>query len=203
MNCTQSLVTVSRRAAFTLIETVMSVLIVGVMLVAALETIGASARDSVLQQEQCKATALAEQLLSEIVPCRYADPNTEAGETRATWDDVSDYDNLNENPPTSRNGAPLAGYAGWQRKIQVHFVDPGNPSLQAGSDSGLKRVIVTVVSPMGKTTTLTGLRSSNSAYEPQPKTRTTYPSWADIAVQVGSDTAAKSVAGANLVNQVP
>jgi len=181
----------------------MSVLIVGVMLVAALETIGASARDSVLQQEQCQATALAEQLLSEIVPCRYADPNTESGETRATWDDVSDYDGLTENPPTARNGSPLAGYTGWQRKVQVHFVDPGHPSVPVGSDAGLKRVIVTVVSPRGKTTTLTALRSSHSDYEQQPKTRTTYPSWADVAVQVGSDPAAKSVAGANLVNQVP
>ena len=203
MNCTKPLVTASRRAAFTLIEAVISVLIVGVMLLAAMETIGAFARDTVLQQEQCKATALAEELLSEIMQSRYADPNTESAETRATWDDVSDYDSLNEDPPTSRTGSPLAGYAGWQRKVTIQFVDPSNPSAQVGSDSGLKRVMVTVVSPMGKTTTVTGLRSNNSACERLPKTQTTYPSWADLTLQVGSDTRAGSVAGANLTNKVP
>ena len=194
----------SYRAGFTLVEAGISVLIVGVMLVAALETIGASARDSVLQQEQCKATGLAEQLLSEIVQCRYADPNTESGETRATWDDVSDYDNLNESPPKSRNGSPLAGYADWQRKATVRLVDPNNPSTETGShDDGLKKITVTVVSPAGKSTTLTGLRSQHSAYERQPMTQTTYMSWTDITVQVGSDGAATSVAGVNLINQVP
>jgi len=203
MNFAKPIVTVFRRAAFTLLETVLSVLIVGVMLTAALQTIGVCARTSVLQQQQCQATALAEQLLSEIVQCRYADPNTDVGETRSTWDDLSDYDGLNENPPTSRGGAPLAGYTGWQRSVQVHYVDPANPGTQVGSDAGLKRVIVTVVSPAGKTTTLTGLRSSNSQYERQPPTRTTYSSWVDVTVQVGSDAGAESVAGANLINRVP
>ena len=203
MNRTERIVTVSRRAAFTLMETVISVLVVGVMLVAAMETIGAFARDTVLQQEQCKATVLAEELLSEIMQSCYADPNTESGETRATWDDVSDYDNLNEHPPTSRAGSPLAGYDGWRRKVKVNFVDPSNPSTQVGSDAGLKCIAVTVISPMGKSTILTGLRSSQSAYERQPTTQTTYTSWADITVQVSSDAATKCIAGANLINQVP
>jgi MSHA pilin protein MshD len=203
MNRTEPIVTVSRRAAFTLVETVISVLIVGVMMVAVLETIGASARDSVLQCEQCKATALAEQLLTEIVQCRYADPNDESGETRATWDDVSDYDNLNEDPPLSRTGTPLAGYAGWQRTVAVRLADPNDLSRQPGSDLGLKAITVTVVSPAGKSTTLTALRSKNSIYEHQAQTQTTYTSWADISVQVGSDVGTKSIVGANLINQVP
>jgi len=191
------------RAGFTLVEAVISVLIVGVMLVAALEAIGAAARDSVLQQEQCKTTALAEQLLSEIRQCSYVDPNTESGETRATWDDVSDYDNLDEQPPTSRTGSPLAGYTNWKRKVEVFFVDPNDPSAAVGSDAGLKSIAVTVVSPAGKSTTLTALRSKNSAYEQTLRTETTYTSWADITVQVGANSGARSVAGVNLINQVP
>jgi MSHA pilin protein MshD len=191
------------KAAFTLVEAAMSVLIVGVMLVAALQTIGASARDSVLQHEQCKATALAEQLLTEIVQCRYTDPNEESGETRATWDDVSDYHGLNEDPPLSRKGIPLAGYTGWQRTVTVRLADPNNLSSQPGSDLGLKAITVTVVSPAGKSTTLTALRSTNSIYERQAQAQTTYTSWVDIAVQVGSDTQAKSIVGVNLINEVP
>jgi type II secretory pathway pseudopilin PulG len=203
MSSTQSILTVSRRAAVTLMETVVSVLIVGVMLLAAMETIGAFARDTGLQQDQCKATALAQELLSEIVQSRYADPNTEAGETRATWDDVSDYDNRNENPPTSRAGSPLTGYTGWQRTVRVRFVDPSNPGTQVGSDAGLKRIAVTVVSPGGKSTVLTGLRSKQGVYERPPTTQKTYASWADITVQVSSDAATTCVAGVNLMNQVP
>jgi MSHA pilin protein MshD len=192
-----------RLSGFTLIEVVISALIVTLMLVAALETVGASARARLIQREMTQGATLARHLLSEIMQCRYADPDTESGEMRATWDDVSDYDNLTESPPASRSGTPLGGYTGWQRTVQVKWANPNNPGSDAAADSGLKRITVTVTSPSGRKTTLTGLRSKNGVYERKPGAQTTYVSWAGLVLQVGADPGTAAVSGVNLLNQVP
>jgi MSHA pilin protein MshD len=197
----------ARAVGFTLVEAVFCCLIVGVVLVPTLEMIGATAVARKVQAEQTQGTSLARQLLSEIMQCRYADPDSDAGETRATWDDVSDYDNYSETSPTSRSGTALAGYTGWQRSAQVQWVDPTNPATTVGTDQGLKRITVTVQGPKGQSFTLTGLRSSGGAAERTPTMGCTYASWVDITLQAssgsGTVSTATSVTGVNLVNQIP
>src|SRR5437016_5963400 len=116
--------------AFTMVETVICVVIVAGMMVAALEMLGTSARLRGLQTDQSRAAALARDLLSEIMQYNYQDPTLptvvlgpEVGETRASFDDVDDYNGLNESPPQTAKGAAIAGYTGWTRSVQVLWAD--------------------------------------------------------------------------------
>lgn len=192
-----------------LIEAVLAVAIVAIMMVAALDVVGSSARTRAIQTEQSRATALAKQLLSEIVQCRYADAGSspvfgpESGEVRANFDDVDDFHNWTESPPQTGSGTALAGFTGWKRSVKVEYADPTNPSSNASSDQGLKRITVTVTTPTGKTTTLVGLRSRNGGYEKSVQTTTTYTSWASLSVQAGTNSNTGTVSSTNLVNQAP
>lgn len=200
----------SSRRGFTLVEAAVSVIIVATVLVAALETVGASARARFAQKDQSQGLALAREMLSEISQCWYADPNggtvlgPDTGESaRADFDDVDDYDNWEELPPRSRSGTNLPGFDGWKREVEVRWANPSDPANDAASDSGLKRITVKVTSPTGKATALSGLRSRNSAYDKQLRAQTTYVSWTGVTVQVGADPATKAVSGVNPLNQVP
>jgi len=195
--------------AFTLIEAVVSLAVVATMVVVALEMLGASAKVRVAQTEQSRATALARQLLCEIMQHGYTDPDFPGGfgpgstEDRTTFDDVDDFNGYSESPPCARSGALLPGYAGWTRRVDVAWANPSSPQDSSGSETGLKRIVVTVTSPTDRVTALTALRSRNSGYDQMPPTDRTYVSWAGAAIQVGTDPNTRAVSGVNLVNQVP
>ncbi|MBI3532908.1 MAG: prepilin-type N-terminal cleavage/methylation domain-containing protein [Burkholderiales bacterium] len=81
-----------RHAGFTLIELVIFIVIVsvgvtGILLV--MNTVVASSADPMVRKQ---ALALADSILDEILQKEYADPDGTSGETtRATFDDVDDY----------------------------------------------------------------------------------------------------------------
>jgi len=90
----------TRGRAMTLAEVVVATAVVAVMLVAALNTLGASARGYVVAGRAQQGGVLAEQLMAEIVQNCYKDPDgsplfgIEAGDTgtgRTGYDDVDDY----------------------------------------------------------------------------------------------------------------
>ena len=62
------------RRGLTLIESTLSVVIVAVMLVAALRTLGSTARANDIQLRQQTAARLAHELMAEIIPSRYEEP---------------------------------------------------------------------------------------------------------------------------------
>jgi MSHA pilin protein MshD len=149
------------------------------------------ARDRQAASERRQATFLAEQLMTEILQCYYKDPASgsgtlgpDTGETsRASYNDVDDYDGLTNSPPKSRDGATLSGYAGWQRKVTVEWVDPANPASHSNTDLGLKRITVKVTPPSGKTVKLMALRSAQGPYEQTPLQTSTYVTWVGVNVQ--------------------
>jgi MSHA pilin protein MshD len=189
------------RRGFTLVEAVISCVIMAVMLVPALSLIGAAAQTRKNRPERVQGLALARHLLTEIMQAHYLDPDgSEDGESRTSWDDLSEYDNFKEKPPTHRDGSTIAGFAGWERVVKIKLADPANPSATSGSDQGLKSIVVTVTSPSGKGYTLSALRSSSSGYERKPTSSATYASWVDVTIDLGN---AKNVSGTNLDNQVP
>jgi len=188
----------------------MSVVIVAVVLVAALQTLGAAARARSVQAAQCQAPALARLLMAEIRQSRYADdtvpdgpPGPEAGEAtdkdRTLFDDVDDYNGLLETSPRARDGSPLAGVGSWQRQVAVEWVRRDNPSAVVSSDSGLKRVTVTVSGP-GPTVVLVALRSKYGSYDLRPHTRTTYVAGVGVEFKTSGD--GRVFSGTNLANQV-
>jgi MSHA pilin protein MshD len=143
----------TRAGAFTIVEAVMATIIVGVMFVAALNTVGAARltqyRASLVERGQL----LARLLTAEIVRQSYEDPDgtpvfgretNESAAPRTTWDDVDDYDGLSETPPVARDGTALTNFAGWKWTVKVQWVDPADPSVTKAAESGAKRITVTV-----------------------------------------------------------
>jgi len=143
------------RRALTLLEVVVATLIVGIMIVVALNALGAVTRSSQSFGNRAIALGLAEDLMAEILQAAYNDPDdeplfgregSESASPRAQFDDVDDYLNWNRQPPQSRDGTPLADRNDWRRRVTVERVAANNPT-QVGSSStetGVKRIHVFV-----------------------------------------------------------
>ncbi len=143
-----------RLPAFTMAETLVSILIVGGVLVAALNAAGASATGQQKMTDRARGALLAADLMSEIMAQEYQDPGpdpkfgAEAGESllsRLDFDDVDDFHGLIDSPLLERDGKPMPSlYSGWLREVVVELVDPNNLKSILGSDGGAKRITVTV-----------------------------------------------------------
>lgn len=159
----------ARRRAFTLIEAVIAIAIVGIMLAAALNTVGASRTSQSLTALRRQGHGLAEQLLSEILQQPYQDPveaasilGPAASETatgnRTLFNDVDDYDGWKASPPQYRDGSVTAFSSDWQRKVKVCWVNPANLSQKVHADAGVKRIVVEVTFNKKPVATLTAYR---------------------------------------------
>jgi MSHA pilin protein MshD len=196
------------RRGLTLVEVMFSVVVMSTMMVAALGSVGGAAKTRIAQKEASQGLTLARQLLSEIVQTRYADLvnpvfGVEAGELRTTWDDVDDYNGLDQPSACSSTGVVLSGATGWRREVKVTFADPVNPNATSGMDKGLKHIKVTVTSPSGRVTTLKALRSNTNGYEHVPGAQVTYTSHVGISLQIGMNDTTRSVVGVTTQNLVP
>lgn len=161
------------RAGLTMAESVVSMLIVSVMLVAALNMVGSSARARLVRESARGELVLANDLMAEILHAAYAEPyatvdwGPDPGEntgSREYFDDVDDYDGWTASPPESRSGIPIDGYAGWRRSVSVRYAKPAQPDQDQAGDSGLKRIEVTVTTNEGRSVTLVALRAKGGSY---------------------------------------
>ncbi|MHC5108633.1 MAG: type IV pilus modification PilV family protein [Planctomycetota bacterium] len=141
------------RYALTLIEAVMSMVIVSGMLVAALNTYGAQKLADHKGQTQVTGTLLAEQMVAEILKMQYEEPEDtptwgkETGEldgTSAAFDDIDDYENWIATPPQERDGTVMTGLTDWERKVKLFRPHPENLDTDANAETGIKVFRVTV-----------------------------------------------------------
>ena len=197
---------------FTLVEAVLSMLVVSVMLVAALNMAGSAARSRQVCAEGHARRALARQLLAEVRSAAYEDPaeavpvfGCEPGEdpgSRAAFDDVDDYDGWSEQPPRHLDGSHVVGAEGSRRQVSVSFADPADPGGPAASgETGLKRITVTVTAPNGKQTTVVALRSQASSLEVAPSQQAEYMTWGAVELQIGAEPAARLSSGTAYSNR--
>ena len=144
-----------RRRAFTMAEAAVCIVIVGVMLVAVLNAAAFARTVDYRMAMRQRGMLLARELLAEVTAQAYADPESgtavfglEAGETgtgsRALWDDVDDYDGLNESPPRDRDGTDMSDLAEWKWQVRIERLSSSNPTLTVASESGLKLCTVIV-----------------------------------------------------------
>ncbi|WP_207060641.1 prepilin-type N-terminal cleavage/methylation domain-containing protein [Motiliproteus sp. SC1-56] len=158
-------------AGFTLVELVVTIAVLAIALLAVANSLRFSSQYSADPLWQAKAVALAEAYSDEILGKRFDERTAlggvpacvgigasagqctpaadfgaalaeEAGETRASFDDLDDFHGLDESP-RSAEGTPLAQYAGYGVRVSVHY---------AGSELGLdpfdaKAVTLTVTPP--------------------------------------------------------
>lgn len=141
-----------RTLGFTLVEAVISIVLVGLLLVAAINTLGASALSKRNIEHQALGYPLAQDLMTEILIQAYEEPvdainfgreSGEGGGSRANWDDVDDYDGWSARPPKAKDGVTLYGYDQWTRSVVVAFVKPTSLN-NISADTGVKRITVMV-----------------------------------------------------------
>jgi len=144
----------SVRPAFTIVEATLSTIVVGVMLVAALTTVGVSRTTQHRVALIGRGQLLAEALLAEILQQSYQEPGEtatfgrETGELatiRSAYDDVDDYTGWSAGPPVAKDGTALANSTGWKRTVAVERIDPLDPTTVSATETGAKRITVTAL----------------------------------------------------------
>lgn len=153
---------------FTLVETVVSTFLVGIVIVAALNTVGASVVGQQKMGDRGRGQLLAHDLMVEILQQSYEEPDdppgfgrepSESGGSRTDYDDVDDYDGWDSSPPQYKDGTEMPDLAGWGRSVTVRYVDPSDLTKIEESDKGVKRVIVTVTRHDVTVATLVAIRT--------------------------------------------
>jgi MSHA pilin protein MshD len=142
-----------QRAALSLIEVVASTMIVGMMSVAALNSLGAATKSSQSIGNRAVALGLADELMAEIVQENYEEPTQtvtfgrESGESatvRSTYDDVDDYNGWNQSPPRYRDGTVMPSRGGWRHRVVITRVSPSDPSQAVFTEQGAKLIWVII-----------------------------------------------------------
>ncbi len=138
---------------FSLVEVVVSMAILSVLLIATIDTVGATARSQKLHADQTRAHLLAQDLMDEILQQHFEEPEevvvfgpeaSETGGGRAAFDDIDDYDGWNAEPQ-SKDGTPFPGLDGWVCSVTVEFANPDALNAAGSSSQGVKRIAVRVV----------------------------------------------------------
>ncbi len=141
----------------TLVELIVAIMVIGVALagvmVAIVRTTGSSADPLITTQ----AVAIAEAYLEEALTKNFTDPDgSDAGETRATYDDVLDYNNIvAESPPRDQGGNVFSALTGYSVNVQVT-----PEALTVITASNAARVQVTVTTPAGDDVIVSGYRTN-------------------------------------------
>lgn len=117
-----------RQSGINLIELLVSIVVISIACTGVLLVFAQTVRFSADPMIQTQALAIAEAYLDEILARPVVDPDgTNAGETRASYDNVGDYHGLSESPPRDQTGtiadfAPMDGQpdlAGYQVDVTV------------------------------------------------------------------------------------
>lgn len=133
----------------------MATLIVSILLGVAMMTLSSARGAQAKLSQEAVAHMLAAELLGEITPLPYRDPNDVSvlgielsevltPQTRATFDDVDDYHNYSESPPQNRNGNSLDAFADYRRSVRVQYVTDTDLTTAAALDGGIKCIRVQV-----------------------------------------------------------
>lgn len=153
---------------FTLIDLILVIIIVAIAIPPMLALFIQTVRGSTFGVTVTRANALASTLREEIQSKKW-DENSpppslnlapslilgpETGESRAIFDDVDDFDGLDESPPRDSQGAILAGFTGFRQQVSVCYVANTDFDTCIGGPTMYKQVTVTVTGPEGRATQL-------------------------------------------------
>ena len=158
-----------RASGFSLVEAVATILVLGIALTAVVQTLSFAFRKQSDGLWQSRTVALAEAYFEEMaakrfdeasgvggipacaptaIPCSALGPD--AGETRTDFDDVDDFDGLDESPPVDATGTTRTGYDGFRVQISVAYLDAAQVGTLGLDDvTDAKRVDITVTPPGG------------------------------------------------------
>lgn len=130
--------------------------VAGILL--AIDRTSRASGDPMVKQQ---AVAVGEAYLEEILLKNFADPDQpesggpEAGESRPTYDDVSDYNGLSDAGARDQANNPIAGLGQYTVSVTV-----ANAPLNIIPAADAKRIDVRVTAPVGVDVTMTGYRTN-------------------------------------------
>jgi len=134
-----------------LVELILTIVIISVALVGILSVINLTTRHNAAPIVQQQAIAIAESYLEEILLLPVTDPDgSNAGESRASFDNISDYNGLINNGVIDQNGNVVTDLANYNVNVEV--------TNQTISGSTLTQVTVNV-SRVNTTISLSGYRA--------------------------------------------
>lgn len=155
-----------RQAGVNLIELIVAIVVISIAISGVLLVFTQAVRFSADPMIEQQAAAIAEGYLDEILARPVDDPNggelqlgvVEAGETRASFDDIKDYSTIvGQSPPQDQNGVALAGMDNYTVTVTVTpnvNIGPGGAQMLAA------QVDVTVTHPALVSITLRGYRAN-------------------------------------------
>ncbi len=163
-----------RSEGITLIEMVMTIVILSIALLATVSVIAKSVTQSADPLIQHKSVLLAQAYFDEILTKRFAEQTpvggvpavigvalctvgSDGGEGRSSFDDVDDYDLLDEQPPQLQTGVNLADYADYRVQASVSC---SGLALGLANDYDAKMVTVTITPPVIGATSFTSFRAN-------------------------------------------
>lgn len=161
----------------TLLELIIAIVIVGISLAAVLSVFVITSQHSADPMVRQQAQMIAESYLDEILLKRFYDPDTNnvcpgAAEARSAFDNVCDYNLLNQ-APTDQSGAPIAALSAYNVAVSVD--NGAGVTLNGVDNTGVTRVLlvmVTVTGPGNTSVTLNGYRTHyecNTVGDPECK----------------------------------
>lgn len=147
---------------FTLVDLILVIIIVAIaippMLALFIQVVSGSTFGVTVSRANALASTLREEIQSKKWDENSPPPSLilgpETGESRAIFDDVDDFDGLDESPPRDSQGAILAGFTGFRQQVSVCYVANTDFDTCIGGPTMYKQVTVTVTGPEGRTTQL-------------------------------------------------
>jgi MSHA pilin protein MshD len=147
----------------TLIELVMTIVIISVAIAGVVGAFSLIAGRSADPLNQTRAVALSQLYMDEILAKQFADKSPVGGgavdeakadcstigadgESRSTFNDVDDYDILDNDPPQNSEEDPLGGYSNFRVSVSVQCA---GAEVDLAQDYQAKRIDITITDPSG------------------------------------------------------
>jgi prepilin-type N-terminal cleavage/methylation domain-containing protein len=144
-----------RRRGFTLMETALATIIVGVGVMAIVELLAKGTQANNSSNDMTTAINLVKNVHEFGLKLAFTDPNTptnwgiDAGENvndPTTYNDVNDMDGRTFSPPIDARGRPIDSLSGWSQQVVVHSVDPNSLTTDVPNGTApAVRITVSVV----------------------------------------------------------
>jgi prepilin-type N-terminal cleavage/methylation domain-containing protein len=140
----------ARRRGFTLVETALAMVIIGVGVMALLQLLAAGTMSNGAGTELTTAVNLANNIHEITIGMAFTDatsPNstTTKESSVANYNDIWDLNGDTYSPPLDVRRNPIAGYSNWSQSVTVQTVDPNNVSAARPNDATQPTARVTVV----------------------------------------------------------
>jgi len=164
------------KKGFTLIETVMVIVLLAIVVPGIMFYFTQGVKDSAYSQRRNISIFLAEAMMEEIRSKRWDETasinltcsnasavlGADVGETRINFDDIDDFNNMNNPNPIDSQGALMNSYyQGFSQTVQIWYVNAGSLDTQVAGPTCYKRILVTITdTATNESTQLVSLRTS-------------------------------------------